>query len=430
MQLSGFYILERRFDPGGRSVWTLNESGALALTWLTWGTWLICVALRLSRTVINLTDPNAPGQALTEYLGFMHSFWSGEPLYLPDNLHGFHYLPVMLMLSRPLSWVDRPVAGAAIGLASIGLLGWSVCVLARQLVPDHPFVGAGTILAASSMTSIFCLWLLNLQMLMVAAMIAAATKGMRGNQRGLVLWLVIAIAIKPLAIVMAMLAAAAIPKTRIPLIVAVAALLLLPFAFWDWSYLGTEYVNYIRQLWHITSAPPHAWQPQVDVSTMLNSVGLHLGTGPRLAIRLVAALGTLVLALRIAALGDERATALALLVLSTSYVALFNPRQEEFSFLVVVPAFAAVSMLFLGHDLADWRGWGWLLLALLVGARWGDVLVRWLVPGAVVLAWIGLLCLMLDPKRWRNLVSRSPDAPPDFSGALLTDIASVRDAER
>ena len=409
MQLAGLNILERRLDHNGRSVWTLNESGVLALTCLTWGIWLICVAARLSKTVINLTDSNAPGWALTEYLGFMQSFWSGEPLYLPDSLHGFHYLPVMLILSRPLSWIDRPAAGAIIGVASIGLLCWSVYGLARQLVPDHPFASAGTILAVSSITSIFCLWLLNMQMLMVASMIAAATEGMKGNQRGLVLWLIIAIAIKPLAIVMAMLAGAALPRTRIPLIVAIAALLVVPFPFWDWSYLGTEYIHYVRQLWRITSAPPHAWQSQVDFSTMLNSVGLRLGADAGLATRLVAALGTLVLALRIAAVGDERATALALLVLSSCYIALFNPRQEDVSFLVVVPALAAVSILFLGRDLADWRGWGWLLVALVVGARWGDAVVRWVVPGALVLAWTGLLYLIMDPKRWRNLLSGAPD---------------------
>jgi hypothetical protein len=346
--------------------------------------------------------------AIYEYLEFIGSFWAKSPLYVPESLHGFHYLPIMLIIGTPLSWLNIQLAGAIFGLLSVVFFSFSVFRLAQQITPTHSTSAAGAILVISLLAAVVALRLLQMQMPMTAAMICAAAAGMREDWRAFVFWLLLAVALKPLAIVMALLAIATMPRTRVPLIVGIAALLLLPFAVQSWSYLANEYANYVRQLLHITDADPGVWGNQAEISTFLKTLGLELGAHTRLAIRLGAALGTLWLAWRIALERNARATSFALLLLSTCYIGLFNPRQEGMSFLVVVPGLAALSLWFLVRNLADFRGWLWMALAVMVGIKWGAREASWVLPTTMIPIWIGLLALSLNPRRWCELFSDRP----------------------
>jgi alpha-1,2-mannosyltransferase len=389
-----------------RSAGPSSEWRVTALACVTWTAWFVCVALILSSAVRRLAVQQE--FAIYEYLQFIGTFWAKSPLYVPESLHGFHYLPIMLIIGTPLSWVNVQLAGAMFGLLSVVFFSFSIFRLAQQIMPTRPIAAAGCILAISLMAALIALRLLQMQMPMTAAMICAAAAGMRGHWRAYVSWLLLAVALKPLAIVMVLLSVVTIPKTRVPFIVGIAVLLFFPFAVQDWDYLASEYVNYVRQLLNITNTDPAIWGNQAEFSTLLKTLGLELGAGTRLAIRLGAALVTLWLAWRIALERNARATSFALLVLSACYIGLFNPRQEAMSYLVVVPGLAALSLCFLGRNLADWRGWLWMALAVMVGIRWGANEARWILPATMVPIWIGLLALTLDPRRWCELLSVKP----------------------
>ena len=376
------------------------------LTWSSWGIWLVTVIASLI-FAINWVASGKTDVALCEYLEFIGNFWSGKPIYVLNGLQGFHYLPIMLVIGTPLGWVSTPLAGAIFGLLSIAFLAWSVYRLAEAVVPAHPVAAAGSILAASVVASHQSVVLFQMQMPMTSAMICAAVAGMRGRWQAMAWWLVLAIALKPLAVVMALLAVAVVPQTRLPLAIGLAALLLVPFGFQNWSYVAAQYGGYLENLSVITNAPPGQWYAQTEISTLFRSIGWELSSPARLAIRVGAAIGVLVLAWRIAAIGMARATAFALLILATCYIGLFNPRQENVSFIVVAPGIAALAMVYLGRTIADMRGWIWLALAILVEVNWrnGTRAGAWLYPGWMVLIWIGLLGLMIDPRRWCNLLS-------------------------
>lgn len=390
-------------NPGGpvSSDWRL-----VALAGLTWAIWFVGAALVLSSAVRRLAVEHE--LAIYEYLEFIGNFWAKSPLYVPESLHGFHYLPIMLIIGTPLSWLDIQLAGAIFGLLSVVFFSFSVFRLAQQITPTYSSAAAGAILVISLMAAVIALRLLQMQMPMTAAMVCATAAGMREDWRAFVLWLLLAVALKPLAIVMALLAIATMPKMRVPLIAGIVALLLLPFAVQSWSYLANEYVNYVRQLLHITDADPGVWGNQAEFSTLLKTLGLELGAHARLAIRLGAALGTLWLAWRITWERNARASSFALLLLSSCYIGLFNPRQEGMSFLVVVPGLAALSLWFLIRNLADWRGWLWMALAVMVGSKWGARQAMWILPATMVPIWIGLLALTLNPRRWCELFSDQP----------------------
>lgn len=388
-------------------VWKPGPDGLTALALMTWAVWLTVVVLRLMATTRYLGQPGGV-IALHEYLGFIDKFRSETPLYIPGDLHGFHYLPVMLMIGTPLSFVDIQLAGALFGILSAVLFAFSVVRLAQQITPDTPFASAGLMLAISTTTTVMALYLLQMQMLMTAAMILAAVAAMEERPRQMAVWLLVAVALKPLAIVMALLAAVVVPRTRLPLLLGIAVLLVLPFAVRSFSYMTTEYANYIRQLSHITDAVPGAWDDQTDISTLLVALGLDLAPGVRLLLRLAAAFGTLVLSFRITALRNAKATGLALLVLATCYIGLFNPRQENVSFLVVVPSVAAIGVVMLSRDLADWRGGVWLGLAALIGTKMSMAHGGWIFPSIMIVIWAGLVALMASPGRWVSLIAGLP----------------------
>ncbi len=404
---------DRRYDRFGEQVFA-------ALAWITWVFWFGAVVVRLWKTVHNLGLPNQQPIAINEYLHFISSFWSGTPLYIPGDLHGFHYFPIMLIIGTPLSWINLQVAGALFGLVSAGFFTFSVYYLAKQIWPRHPIAAAGIVLAVSAKAAVVSLWLLQMQMSMTAAMICAAVAVMKAQWRAVVLWLILAIALKPLAIVMALLAAFTISQTRIRLLIGVVVLLLLPFAFRSWNYLAVEYSNYLRQLSHITDAAPGVWQNQADISTLLNWLGVDIGAHARLAMRLGGALVSLLLAWRVAAHCNARATGFALLILATCYVGLFNPRQETVSFLLVVPVVAMLGLCFLGRNWRDWRGWTWIILAVVLSAKRVDANGAWVLPGVMVLVWAGLLAVMLNTRQWCVLLSgAAPDPLVGSSAAPL-----------
>ncbi len=382
---------------------TLGAHGQRLFVAASWTIWAVFVAIRLRGTAAALVERPSELFPVFVYVSFVDRFWAGLPVYLPDSLTGFHYLPATLILFTPLAWMDLPVAGVAFGLVAAAAFTAGVYALMRALFPERAALAAGIVLLASIMPASHGLG--NTLAIMVAAMMAASAAGIAGRWRQAALWLALAVAVKPLAIVMALLAGALIPRTRAVLLASLALLLLLPFAFRDWGYLAGEYARYLGQLLFMTGAPAGDFPYQAEISTLLARLGLDLPSRVVTAIRLAAALGTLGLAWRVVHAGDRRAGALALLVLSAAYVALFNPRQEWASYLVITPPLAVVALLHIDRERSDWRGWLWLALAVLVGSRWAARTEPWLKPAVMLVAWAGLVWLMLVPARWLALTA-------------------------
>jgi hypothetical protein len=393
----------------------VREHGQRLFVAASWTIWVVFVAIRLRGTAAALAARPSDLFPVFVYVDFVDRFWAGLPVYLPESLTGFHYLPVSLLLFTPLSWTDLPLAGVAFGVVAALAFTAGVHVLMRALFPGRAAVATGIVLLASIMPASHGLG--NTLAIMVGAMMAASAAAIAGRWRLAALWLALAVAVKPLAMVMALLVGALVARTRAVLLASLAVLLVLPFAFRAWGYLAGEYAHYLGQLLLMNGAPAGDFVYQAEISTLLARLGLDLPQRVLTGIRLLAALGTLVLAYRVVRIGDRRASALALSVLSAAYIALFNPRQEWASYLVITPPLAVVALLHLDRDRADWRGWLWLALALLAGSRWAARTEPWLKPAVMLIVWAGLVWMMLAPARWIALTGgfragRACPAPP------------------
>jgi hypothetical protein len=219
--------------------------------------------------------------------------------------------------------------------------------------------------------------------------------------------LVTAIALKPLGLVLALLAVCGYRRVIVPVVVSGIVMLLTPFAFAPPQYALSQYFALIDNMRDCS---------QVAVETRfanLNSIFQRLSIEVPLpvlsAMNLVAALGTLVLWLFSARRLAEPERGLMLLSLATVYLMLFNPMNESNSFIIVAPAIIAVAIR--SRQTAGHQNVVWLLAALLV-AMW--VLPELIYPfdessrkwGKPLLGGVGFLVVFLS--RARELMRTDP----------------------
>jgi hypothetical protein len=165
---------------------------------------------------------------------------------------------------------------------------------------------------------------------MFALVVLAAVSLARGRWNAGTLWLGLAVAIKPLALVPLLLFGAVFPALRPRLALALAAILALPFLHPDPAYVIHQYGAMASKL--LTAAAPGSgrWN---EFSMMLATFGLDLPGSLTALVRAVTALGTLVLAFVAVARHGRGFGALAILGLGTGYLLAFNPRTELGSYM-------------------------------------------------------------------------------------------------
>jgi Glycosyltransferase family 87 len=370
--------------------------------WIGWLSWAIFIAGALARV-----HPRRFASTFSAYLDAAQRLWAGQQVYDPTTLGDFLYFPITLLVYVPFTWLDRVAAASLALLISAVFFTWAVTRLSLALAATEWRSGEAIALTGIPLlVNIPAAWFnfkgIQAQVPMTAAMIAAVAAMAACRWRGAAFWLFVALAMKPLAIVMILLCGALVREMRWLLVVAVAAVVLLPFAFLDWSYLSEQYRAMGLKLWHIATASPESWPYQADFSTMLRALGLQLTAAAALAIRLAAAFATLALAWRIKQEGSPRSLAIAMLVLSGCYITLFGPRNEFLSFIVLTPALAVLAGNMLARN--DARGWLLMIAVLVLGFDFNLQTDAVLKPAIVLVLYVWLAWVMAIPTRWHEIV--------------------------
>jgi hypothetical protein len=324
------------------------------------------------------------------------------------------------------------VPAAAIALTiGAGFLTWACVALVTALLADQgrgrdAISLAGVVLLINAPAAWSNFKGIQAQVPMTAAMIVACAAMIGSRWRAAAFWLFVAVAMKPLALVMVLLCGALVREMRWLLVGAVAAVVLIPFAFLDGGYLVDQYQAMGLKLWHIATAPSLEWPYLADFTTLLRALDEELPPALALGIRLAAALGTLALAWRVKRMGDPRSFAFAVLMLTGCYVTLFGPRNEFLSFIVLTPSLAALAGLMLMRDEADNRGWLLILAALVLGFNWNLAIDSVLKPAIVVAIYVWLAQLMAVPARWHEIVEAT-DAVRSGKQAIVGSTADSAD---
>jgi hypothetical protein len=312
------------------SRWIGNARAAKA-AWVVWGIFALVVC------VIVAVQPDRR-TVTPEYREASDEWWDSEAeIYTGKS--GFLYLPQAAIFYTPFELLPMRVGEPLWRLVMLGSLAGALWWGAKRLGAEKAgmlFLFATLLVLPASLASAR-----NGQVNMpLAALYLFAALAIAGRH-----WwtaaacLALSLGLKPISLAPMLLAGAVFPRLIWPLVVCTAALLALPFAHPDPSYVVGQYREF---LWCLTeSARPtkHNW---CDFAGMLRTFGWTPGQDIQWIVRLIAAFGALGLAWRATRRSDPLRASLSVLLIGAIYLMLFNPRTETNSY-VILAAFTALA---------------------------------------------------------------------------------------
>jgi hypothetical protein len=260
---------------------------------------------------------------------------AGRPLYNPEGI-GFLYLPQAAILFTPFAALPFDVAEIAWRVVSVGVYAWGV----RRLVELAERCAGHSLFTVTT--------LVVLPLALSSTKSGQATLPMAGLMMAAVAYLVdkswwraagclaLAVAIKPLAVVLILLAAATYRPVVGRLLVALTILAVVPFFTQSPGYVQSQFMAYPEAMRSADQRSHVEYFAQLF--GLLRVIGWDVsGTGQSLArgvLAIITLLGCLWYSRRI----DATRWGVYFYTLSTCYLMLFNPRTENNSYSMLAPA--------------------------------------------------------------------------------------------
>jgi hypothetical protein len=298
-----------------------------------WIGWIAFCLLAALKTVLAVQD--SPVNRSYSYGAKL--WWMHEDLYDGAGT-GFIYLPQSAVLQLPFIFLPGPAHDYSWRIVTIGLFALGIWKLSRlgnrrAAVAIFPLVTLLTLpktwtVAVNGQATPAMAGLMMLAMASIA----------RRNWWQAVAALLGALAFKPLAIVLVLLAGALHSPLRWRLLVGLAVFLAVPFLTQDPQYVIAQYSGFIENL-HDSAQVGHTREwPQLF--SLLQVLGIELSEHARLVTQVAAGLVTLMAAWQVRQKFHAREAALLVYSLATTYLLLFNPRTENNTYSMLVPAIA------------------------------------------------------------------------------------------
>jgi len=281
-------------------------------------------------------------------------YWMAQaPLY--TNPLEYNYLPVYAPLYAPFHWMPVPVGDVLWRWMAAALLASGLWRLTRG--SDRAFLIA-TALALS--LSLGALRNGQANALLAGLVLHAAACLSREQWKTAALLIALSVAVKPIALTLAMLAPLVYRKLFWPLVAALVLLAALPFALGAPAYVLEQHRAFVANLRFCSTVTTHRF---ADLNGMFRTFGVELPSAISLAVRVIAGAATAIVwwcARRM----EEPQRALWLYLLATTYLMLFNPMTETNGYVVVVPALALWAERVLSQPAL--RTLGWVLVGIVV----------------------------------------------------------------
>ena len=300
--------------------------------------WGLCVSYVVVKKSI---DPIDYENTFLTYREAAVHWLNAEPLY-NTAYYGFIYLPQSALLFTPFAYIPAYLGTSLWPILNIGLFAIGVYSFAQ--------------LASRRYDSDFFLpmTIVSIAMCMGAAKSGQATLAMAGLMMLALVdlveeswWraaslLILSLALKPLSVVLILLVAVIYSRVRVPLLVAIAGLLLLPFALQDPSYVWEQYTTSLGTITHIAKETREIQFAQVF--WMLESAGVDTPDSIQFAIRLLFAMLTLGLCWWLQGKQTADTFAIYLYTLAGIYLMLFNTRTENNTYVMLAPILAVFTV--------------------------------------------------------------------------------------
>ncbi len=320
---------------------------AHAPTWsqLALGSAGIGVWVLFNAVIVHLVWQDPRGDSvLGAYADGALGWWKGKDIF-GSGPDGFLYLPSFAVLFTPFAKLGAPLGDAAWRVLSAGLLAYGIWRFLRLLLPDASWRWMATALGVALLLTVpgggAALRDGQASTMLMALCLLAAAEIAAGRSWPAAALLALALAVKPLAFVLLLLAAALHPKLLRPLAACLAAVLLLPFIHPDPGRVWQLYGLGAQKLLTATDPGRATWS---DLGGLLDYFGLGLDSSTMTLVRLLSAAATLALAFLSRLRRPRTDAALDLLALSVCYLMLMSPRTEEQTYIMLTAVVALYAM--------------------------------------------------------------------------------------
>ncbi len=350
------------------------------------GVWLL---FNLIVLVLVWRDP-VDHSVVGNYRNAANGWWSGKDIY-GSGIDGFLYLPSFAVLYSPFA-VLGDFGDVLWRFVSAGTLTYAIWRSVKLYLPARWFAAFGLALLLTLPAATAALRNGQATTLMVALMLLGSLAIAERRWWPAAALLAVALAIKPLAIVLVLLAAVLYRPLTGRLALGVLVVLLLPFLNPDPAAAWHIYVLGFGKLLVSSEPTRESW---ADITGLLDRIGLSAPLIVLTILRLATALLTLwtgYLALR---RQDRAIAALDLFALAVCYLMLMNPRTEENTYIMLGVVLALFAVMLLARRPGCWQSWLVVLFCVALGGHnYGNWIFRptilWLKP-LVCLAFLPIL---------------------------------------
>lgn len=301
----------------------------MTTAWILWaGFYVAAVLITLLATTKKTLGPCYRFSAVT--------WFESRDIYQGASGEGFLYLPSAALLYAPVAYLPEPVTESLWRIFTVGVFAAGVCRFASLAGRDS----GRQLFVLVSLVAIPLSWssARNGQMTLPLAgfMMLSTVDAVDGLWWRSTLWASLALACKPHAIVLLLLAAALHKPLRWRLALGVAAVILVPFATQHPAYVADQYVKFVSMLRGsigLASQVPHA-----HLFGLIEVAGLRVPQGMQTLARLAAA-GLTLAACHLARRRYSAAQAgMLMFTYAVCYLMLFNPRTENNTYSALAPA--------------------------------------------------------------------------------------------
>jgi len=324
--------------PDRNPVDSRNKTFFAALAWGLWGPAAVVI------TILVVIHPNNSNSICILFAQSSHNWWTGQELYFMRSIDGFLYFPQFTILYAPFAALGNPIGGAVWRLVGMGIYCAGLWRLAKLLSPKNSALvfALGSFAAiAPTISSIRC----GQANLHIAGFLLNVTVELARRRWSIAaIYLLVALAVKPIIFVAFLLAAAIYRPMRWRLALGVAIFLLVPFATQNPHYVWAQYQVCYSKL-RMAALP---YRPFCDLRGIFWAFWV-IPQNVLAILQIAAAAVTLALCLLASRWWPEPARSVFVAAFGACYLMLFNPRTESNSY-VIPTAILAIPAAFLLLD--------------------------------------------------------------------------------
>lgn len=272
-------------------------------------------------------------------------WWEGKEDIYKNKKKGFLYFPHAGILYTPFVLPPKPVGEALWRIVSMGALAfalWRVATLLKStpssIAPTGNNFATLTLLSIPASFASAANGQMNI--ILIALFLHTAVDLAQERYKTSALWLCLAVALKPLALVYVLLSGTLYKRLRLPLLAGLIVTALIPFIHPNTDYVLRQ-LDLCRQV--LNSARLPDFYDFCDLSGMFRKFGLVLPDSLWTGIRAVAALGTLAACWLALKKQGTRMGSLTVVAWASLYLMLFNPRTEANTYIMLAPMVAIMA---------------------------------------------------------------------------------------